>query len=95
MEEFDSQCGRFAISGGGCYKNTHLNIPIVDGYTYNTICPTSIVQKRMLMGWEKFMIDEIMSTYHDDCLYSILCLLNGFPIIPSRKLHISRDSVLE
>lgn len=43
IREFDAQYGRFAISGGGCYKRTHLNIPLLDGYVYNTICPTSLV----------------------------------------------------
>ena len=96
IREFDAQNGRFAISGGGCYKRTHLNIPLLDGYVYNTICPTSLVQKRMLRGWERFMSDDgVVSTYHDDCLYSLLCLMNGFRIVPSEGIHISRDPKLE
>jgi len=96
IREFDAQNGRFAISGGGCYKRTHLNIPLLDGYVYNTVCPTSLVQKRMLRGWERFMSDDgVVSTYHDDCLYSMLCLMNGFRIVPSDGIHISRDPKLE
>ena len=30
------------------------------------------------------------ATYDDDCAYSILCLLNGFKILPSKYMSIKR-----
>lgn len=41
--EFDEYGGRFAISGGGCYRKTHLNIPLLGVMYYNTVCPTTIL----------------------------------------------------
>ena len=42
IKEFNEHEGKFAISGGGCYPSTHLNIPLLGVTQYNTICPTSI-----------------------------------------------------
>ena len=78
VNEFNEHNGRFAISGGGVYPRTHLTIPIFNMTTYNTVCPTTILQKKMLNGWEKFMCQELIQTMNDDCAYSLLCLLNGF-----------------
>ena len=43
VKEFNEYGGNFAISGGGRYTKTHLNIPLVNGHIYNTICPTSLI----------------------------------------------------
>ena len=95
VNEFNEQCGRFAITGGGCYKNTHIDIDLLGIGSYNTICPTSILSKKMLNGWENFMCDEVVSTYHDDCIYSMLCVMNGYKMIPSSKLNLQRDPKVE
>jgi hypothetical protein len=93
--EFNEQYGRLAITGGGCYKNTHIDIDLLGVGSYNTICPTSILSKKMLNGWENFMCDEVISTYHDDCIYSMLCVMNGYRMIPSSKLYLQRDPKVE
>lgn len=83
--------GVFALSG--CRGlDSHMDIPILDGQQkYDTICPTSVVQKKMLAGWEKFVADEdVIETWHDDCLYSMLCLMNGFPIKMSDRYTVER-----
>lgn len=49
----------------------------------------------MLMGYRKFLDKEIFDTNHDDCIYSMLCLVNGYYIIPSRRISIDRPKELD
>ena len=44
----------------------------------------------MLNGYEDFLTDEIIETNHDDFVYSMLCLTNGFRIIPSKYMSVRR-----
>ncbi len=93
VNEFQENCCLAAITGGGSCPGTHLNIPLLN-WTYNTVCPSSILQKRMLNGWERFMTKEILESNHDDFLYSMLCLTNGYRIIPSRYMSVKRPKEL-
>jgi hypothetical protein len=93
VDEFDEHNGKCAISGGLRYASTHLNIPIFNLTTYNTVCPTTLLQKKMLNGWESIFCKELYNpygeaTYDDDCAYSLLALLNGFSVVPSKRLSI-------
>lgn len=38
----------------------------------------SLVQKKMLKDWELFCNDEVIHTYEDDHVYTILCFINGY-----------------
>ena len=95
VDEFDRYNGNFAISGGACYPKSHLSVPISNYALYNTICPTSLIQKRMLNGYRKFLDNEIFDTYHDDCIYSMICLVNGYYIVPSRRISMERPKELD
>ncbi len=53
--------------------------------TWIIVC-TSIFQKKMFNGWEKIVDDELISTYNDDVLYTLLFLMNGYKIIPTKIL---------
>ena len=94
VREFDENCGRFAITGGGRY-NTHQNIDLMGIRKFNIFCPTTICSKKMLAGWEKFLTQDMIQTYHDDFLYSMMCLLNGFDIVPSNTMSVERNPVIE
>ena len=45
----------------------------------------SLIQKKMLNGWERFVDDTVLKTCNDDrtCLY--LCHLNGYKLVPCTK----------
>ena len=74
-EFFEHECS-CAISGGTNPK-WHLNKSFC-GRKYNAITPTSMFMKKMLRWHEKFFCDEVVSTFNDDCLYSLLITMNGF-----------------
>lgn len=40
----------------------------------------------MLKGYDKVLCKELIETYNDDCLYTMLILANGFTIVPSKVL---------
>lgn len=42
----------------------------------------SLVQKKMLNGWEKFNIPLVLNTCNDDRTYLYLCHLNGYRLVP-------------
>lgn len=51
----------------------------------------------MLAGWQDLFCKELYNpygeaTYDDDCVYSLLCLLNGYTIVPSRKISVRRPA---
>ena len=45
----------------------------------------SLVQKKMLNGWEKFMNPTVLNTFNDDRTYLYLCHLNGYKLVPCTK----------
>ena len=53
---------------------------------YNTIAATSIFTKKMLKGYSDVWSDEIIETYKDDTIHTLLCLSNGYYPIPSKYL---------
>lgn len=84
VNEFKSNGGKNPISGSNnprCHTNKCLY-----GHTYNVICCTSIFQKKMLNGWDKIVDSELMKTYNDDYIYTLLMLMNGYRIIPTSKI---------
>jgi hypothetical protein len=42
----------------------------------------SLFQKRMLAGYEKFMVKQVLNTFNDDRTYLYLLYLNGFVLKP-------------
>lgn len=42
----------------------------------------SLFQKRMLAGYEKFMVKQVLNTFNDDRTYLYLLHLNGFALKP-------------
>ena len=45
----------------------------------------SLVQKKMLNGWEKLNVPLVLNTYNDDRTYLYLCHLNGYKLVPCTK----------
>lgn len=48
----------------------------------------------MLKGYEDFLNDEIIQSNHDDFVYSMLCIINGFRIVPSKYMSVKRPKNL-
>lgn len=74
----------FPISGGTNPK-WHLNLPIYHT-KYNTLAATSIFTKKMLKGYDEVWSKEVIETYKDDTIHTLLCLSNGYYPIPSKYL---------
>lgn len=45
----------------------------------------SLVQKKMLNGWEKFNVPLVLNTCNDDRTYLYLCHLNGYKLVPCTR----------
>ena len=45
----------------------------------------SLVQKKMLNGWEKLNVPVVLNTCNDDRTYLYLCHLNGYKLVPCTK----------
>lgn len=84
VDEFKEHRCMFPISGGTNPK-WHLNLPLYQT-RYNTIAATSIFTKKMLKGYSEVWSDEIIETYKDDTIHTMLCLSNGYYPIPSKYL---------
>lgn len=84
VKELQENYYRFPISGGTNPK-WHLNHKIY-GITYNFITSTSCFTKRMLAGYEKILTKDVIETYKDDTIYTMLCLSNGYYPIPSKYI---------
>ena len=84
LTEFREHWFRFPISGGTNPKY-HLNLPLYNT-RYNSLTPTSIFTKKMLCGYEKLWCNELVNTYNDDTIHTMLCLSNGYYPIPSKYL---------
>jgi len=84
LVEFAEHNCQFPISGGNNPK-WHLNKPLFD-LQYNCLTATSIFQKKMLFGYDRVLNDNIIGTYNDDVVYTMLCLSNGYFPIPTKKL---------
>lgn len=80
-EFFEHDC-RFPISGGNSPR-WHMNKTLFNDVKYNILTATSIFQKKMLRGYEDILCKELLDTYHDDCVYSMLMLSNGYWILPT------------
>lgn len=50
----------------------------------------SLVQKKMLNGWEKFVDDTVLRTCNDDRTYLYLCHLNGYKLVPCTKYSYTK-----
>lgn len=46
----------------------------------------SIFQKKMLANYDKILCDEVIHTYNDDFLYTMLMISNGYWVLPSKKI---------
>ena len=53
----------------------------------------SLFQKKMLNGYEKFINNTIIHTYHDDWCYSVLLWLNGYKFIPCSSYFMQNGSI--
>jgi len=78
------QNGLMPISGGN-HPQWHKNLNYC-GITFNMCTPSSLLTKRMLKRWDLYMSDEIVETYHDDCIYTMILYANGYKFIPSKDL---------
>ena len=85
LNEFAEEDFRFPISGGSNPK-WHLNLPLYNGVVYNNVTAMSIFQKKMLANYDKILCDEIIHTYNDDFLYTMLMISNGYWVLPSKKI---------
>lgn len=45
----------------------------------------SLVQKKMLNGYEKFLVPTVLNTCNDDRTYLYLCHLNGYKLVPCTR----------
>ena len=53
----------------------------------------SLIQKKMLNGWEKFVNNTVKNTCNDDRTYLYLCHLNGYRLVPcSRYCYTQGDT---
>lgn len=50
----------------------------------------SLMQKKMLNGYEKFITQEILNTFNDDRTYLYLCHMNGYKLKPCTKYSINK-----
>ena len=95
LQEFKEHEYHFPISGGTNPKY-HLNLPLYN-IKYNSITSTSIFTKRMLSGYEKIWCKDVIETYKDDTIHTLLCLSNGYYPIPSKCLStwsgITKDKI--
>lgn len=95
LQEFKEHEYRFPISGGTNPKY-HLNLPLYN-IKYNSITSTSIFTKRMLSGYEKIWCKDVIETYKDDTIHTLLCLSNGYYPIPSKYLStwsgVTKDKI--
>lgn len=83
-KEFLEHNCMFPISGGTNLRY-HLNLPLYN-IKYNSIAPASIFTKRMLRGYKEIWSKDVIRTYKDDTIHTLLCLSNGFHPIPSKYL---------
>lgn len=84
LGEFIEHGMMFPITGGNNLK-WHLNLRLYGSF-YNSLAPASIFQKKMLAGYEQVLVDDVVNTYNDDTLYTMLCIVNGYWPIPTTKL---------
>lgn len=84
LKEFHDHGDAYPISGGSNAK-WHLNKPLFHT-KYNNLTTTSIFQKKMLANYDKILCDDLIKTYNDDFLYTMLIMANGYGIIPTKLL---------
>lgn len=91
LKEFDENGRRCAISGG-TNPRWHLNRKFLC-VKVNVVTPTSLFQKKMLNGYDKMLCDELIQTYNDDFIYTLLITMNGYQIVPSKYIS-SRTGIV-
>ena len=52
----------------------------------------SLVQKKMLNGWEKLNVPLVLNTCNDDRTYLYLCHLNGYKLVPCTKYCVGKNN---
>lgn len=72
------------ISGGN-NPQWHKNLNYC-GIQFNMCTPSSLLTKRMLKRWDNYLTEDVIKTYHDDCVYTMILYANGYKFVPSREL---------
>lgn len=100
LNEFISNGCVNPISGG---NNPKFHRKKIGGIYYESMVSPGIFQKKMLKDEYSLVDDELISTYNDDYLYTLLILMNGYRNIPTtvlskhtgigpRKIRVKNDN---
>lgn len=57
------------------------------GFGITSCAPTSLLLKNSLNGYEKFINEDIINTFHDDETYMVLAYLNGYKFKYAKNYH--------
>lgn len=83
MNDFERNCQMHPITSN-LKKSINLDNLIMSCY--------SLFQKKMLDGYEKFLVPTVLDTCNDDRTYLYLCHLNGYKLVSCTKYCVNKDS---
>ncbi len=76
MKDFHDNNGEHPITSNLC-QTINMDNMVFTVY--------SLVQKKMLNGYEQFLVPTVLNTCNDDRTYLYLCHLNGYKLVPCTR----------